>query len=317
MEITNTRILKNLLNIKNIKIFINENLKNYLTFKPENSFCKCLIICNTKKSLLQTLSILKDKHMINCKQVTKHCILGNGSNVLFKNSFYNGYVVKLGKEFKKIDIKKSCNNEVYISVGAGVNLFNLNYFLKTHNLGGLEWSYGIPGTIGGAIIMNAGAFNNEISNFVKKVKIIENGKFKWVTNFNFFYRNSSFKQNKDIIVEVILKVYKSDNASIEKLQKEYFNKRLLTQPHNYPSAGSVFKRIKKNKEFIYPAKLIDNLGLKGVIIGGAEISEKHAGFIINKKNASAKDFIQLSKFIKNKIKENYNLNLVQEVKIIT
>lgn len=319
MEIKDKQILKRLLNIAKLDIFANENLKNYLSFRPENSVCKYLLVCNTENALLSTLRILKNKNTKqNYKKHTaiKHVILSNGTNTLFKDEFYDGYVIKLGKNFKKIKITSSKNGEIYLTVGAGTNLFTLNHFLKLNGIGQMEWSYGIPGSVGGAIIMNAGAFGGEMADIVEKVKIVKNGRIEFVKDFWFDYRNSSFKQNQDIIVEAVLKLKKSTPEEIEKLQKENLAKRLQSQPHTFPSVGSVFKRIIKQNEIIFPAKLIDNLGLKNVKIGGAMVSDKHAGFIVNFSNATAKDFINLTEFVKIQVKEKYNLDLTQEVEII-
>lgn len=313
MEILEKKLLKRLLKISNCDIFVFENLKNYISFRPENSFCKYLLKCHNEKSLIKSLKILQAKsHSFKAK----HIVIGNGSNILFKDNLYDGFVIKLGKQFKNIKILKSEKDCVYLSVGAAVNLFALNHYLKEHSFGGLEWSFGIPGSMGGAVIMNAGAFNNQISNFIERVKVLKRNRFVWTNDFKFEYRNSSFKQNKEIISEVIIKVKKSNKKDIEKLQQEFLNKRFATQPHEYPSAGSVFKRIINGNETIFPAKLIDNLGLKNVKIGGAKISEKHAGFIINSDNATAQNFIDLTKFIKDKVKAEYNLDLTQEVEII-
>ena len=319
MEIKDKEILKRLLNIPKLEIFANENLKNHLSFRPENSTCKYLLVCNTENALISTLRILKNKNTrLNYKNqpAIKHTLLSNGTNTLFKDEFYNGFVVKLGKNFKKIKITSTKGENIYVSVGASTNLFALNHFLKQNDIGGMEWSYGIPGSVGGTIIMNAGAFGGEMSSVVEKVKIITNGKFEWTKDFWFDYRDSSFKQNKYIVVEAILKLKKSNQKDIEKLQKETFSKRLQSQPHDLPSAGSVFKRIIKQNEIIFPAKLIDNLGLKNVKIGGAMVSEKHAGFIVNFANATAKDYIELSEFVKDQVKEKYNLDLTPEVEII-
>lgn len=319
MEITDKNILKRLLNVPYCKFFLNENLKNYLSFKPENSFCKGIIICQNERSLLGVLNILKNK---NSKQNYKnfsqirYIILGNGTNSLFKETFYDGYVIKLGDNFKKIKKVKSENDFIHLSVGAGVNLIVLSQFCKDHELGDFEWAYGIPGSVGGAIIQNAGAFGGEMKDIVEKVKILKDGKFIWTQNFWFSYRNSSFKEDNSIIIETILKFKKSSKSKIENLQKEYLNKRLESQPCNFPSMGSVFKRIINQYELIFPAKLVDNLGLKNVKIGGASVSEKHAGFIINSNNATAQDFIELAKLIETKVKENYNIDLEKEINII-
>lgn len=314
MKIDNKKILLNLLNIKNNEIYLNEDLKNYTTFKLENSLSKGIIVCENENSLLKTLKTLKDKRAFFKQRINsirkEHLILGCGSNIVFKDNFYDDYIIKLGKSFKKIKITKN-----YILVGAGVNLFVLNCFLANNEFCGLEWSYGIPGSVGGAVIMNAGAFGNCFLEFACEVKILRNGKIFWEKNFNFSYRTSSFKENKDIVLAVKLKLKKGNREEILNKQKEFLNKRLATQPQGF-SAGSVFKHVISGGEILYPAKMIDNLGLKGVKIGGAEISTKHAGFIVNNGNATANDVLSLISLIQKEVKEKFDVALEPEIEII-
>lgn len=227
---------------------------------------------------------------------------------------YNYTFIKLGKDFKKIKLKQ-CQDFFLVDVGAGVNIFALNNFLKTNGVSGLEWSYGIPGTVGGAVIMNAGSFGYEFGEFVSAVKVLKNNKAIWVKDFFFDYRNSSFKMSNEIVLECRLKLMKGFSKDIEEKQQNAFNKKKLTQPYSENSAGSVFKHIKIDDKIYYPAKIIDNIGLKGVKIGGAEISEKHSGFIITK-NAKATDVLKLIKFTKKEIKKKTNLVVKEEIIII-
>ena len=318
MKIEDKQLLKALLSVRFNNVFYCENLQYHLTFRPQNSFCKCLIECDTPMALLKTLRILKNPSAHNKKfkqSPIKHYILGNGSNTI-SPELYDGYIVKLGSAFKKIKKLKSNKNCVRLEVGAGVNLFVLNQYLKEKEIGGLEWSFGIPASVGGATIMNAGAFDKEFGSFIESVKILKNGKYVWQNNFSFSYRNSSFKKDNSIVVSVILKLYKSKKGVIENLQTEYLNRRKNTQPYNFASAGSVFKRMQKDGKIIYPAKIIDNLGLKGATIGQAEVSLMHAGFIINRGSATGEDYLALVKKIENEVREKLNLTLEREVEIL-
>ena len=315
MKIDDKKTLSNLLKIPSTEILLNEDLKNHTTFKLSNSFAKGIIVCNTNSSLLKTLKVLKNKNSYSKNSKThlkgkENLILGCGSNVVFKDNFYDNYIIKLGKNFKKIILTKK-----YVEVGAGVNLFVLNKFLLNNSLCGLEWSFGIPGSVGGAVIMNAGAFNHSFLEFALEVKVLCDGKIFWEKNFSFSYRNSSFKENKNIVLAVRLKLEKGKKEDILENQKQYFERRLSSQPQEF-SAGSVFKHVFIDGNILYPAKMIDNLGLKGVKIGDAEISTKHAGFIVNKKNATSTDVLALIDLIEKEVEKNYKVKLQREIEII-
>ena len=260
--------------------------------------CFCYILCKTEKSLKNVIKLLK-KHQKN------YYFLGNGSNTIFENNFYDGFILQFAKN--KIKINKN-----YLKISSDINFFKLHRILMENSLGGLEWAYGIPASVGGAVFMNAGAYNHEISSYVKKVKVFFAGKIFWVKNFWFAYRNSFFQQNNMIILEVVLKLQRSSPENILSLQREYLKKRKLTQPVNFPSAGSVFKR----ENEILPAKIIDELGLKGKKHGGAYVSTKHSGFIVNKKSATSEDYFCLANEIKNIVKEKANISLHFEVKFV-
>ena len=258
---------------------------------------KYFVVVNKTKTLIEIL-----------KRTNKFFILGAGTNLLFQDKIYDGTIIKLGKEFNRFKI-----NENTITVGSGVNLFYLCKILKENGLLGMEFLFGIPGTVGGGIVSNAGAFGKEVANYVKKVKIFDGKRVYWTKNFNFEYRNSSFKKNRQIVLAVQFELEKGSQQEIEKLQQEFWNRRKESQPIGEKSAGSVFKRIYTDKEIIFPAKLIDKLGLKGAKIKDAEVSLKHAGFIVNKNNAKAKDVLKLIKKIKRKVKKENNITLEEEI----
>lgn len=277
-------------------VFFNEPLSSHCSFKIGGT-AKYFVSVNNIKTLTQIFSKTK-----------KVFIVGLGTNMLFSNKFFRGTIVKLGGDFLKTECK---NNKIV--VGAGLSLFFLSRILREKQLGGLEFVFGIPGTVGGAVFMNAGAFGDEIGNYVEKVKVFDGKDVFWTKKFNFSYRNSSFKENNQIILAVKLKLQNSSSNEIFALQKEYMTKRKNSQPYGQPSAGSVFKRIIKQNEILYPAKMIDNLGLKGVKIGDAKISEKHAGFIVNEGNAKFNDVCRLIKKIKKEIKKETGETLEEEI----
>ncbi len=279
-----------------------ETVQYCVDLKQLNSFgiggkTKYLVVANKAKTI---------------KEIAKYTklfyIVGNGTNIVFPDKLYKGTIIKLGKNFSTIKVK---NNKVV--AGASANLFALNNFLKDKELSGLEFTFGIPGSVGGAVFMNAGAFGDEIGNYVTRVKIFDGEKIYWTKNFTFSYRNSTFKQKKYVILFVELTLSKGKKEEIEKRQKEFLEKRKTTQPYGEKSAGSVFKRIEKNGKTFFPAKIIDKLGLKGVKIGSAEISTKHAGFIVNKNSATQKDVKKLIKKVKNKIKRETGFELEEEI----
>ncbi|MEG1751473.1 MAG: UDP-N-acetylmuramate dehydrogenase [Clostridia bacterium] len=264
-------------------------LVNLCTIKVKSSACVC-----TPKCISEIAGIVSI-----CKELKLPIfVLGNGSKVVFTEKFC-GVVISTSK-FDNIKIAdKISEDTVKIFCGAGVKLSKINELCAKNNLSGLEWSFGIPATIGGATYMNAGAFGGEFANVVQSVIVYENGRIKKYKKdeLNFSYRYSSFQKSTGIILEVELLLHKGQN--IFKQQLNFLNQRKNTQPLNVPSCGSVFK---KQQDFI-PAKCIDKLGLKSVKIGGAEISAKHAGFIVNSANAKGSDVLELARFARKKIFE--------------
>lgn len=282
------------------KFLENENLKNYNTYKLE---CTCSYIAfpSTIEELTNLLNILR-------KYKIKWFVLGNGSNVILP-SYYNGVIIKLSN-FNKCKIDG--NN---INVESGYMLNKLANELSSKGYTGMEWATGIPGTVGGSICGNAGAYKSSMSNIIKDVTLLDNNEVITLNNkeLEFNYRDSLLKHRKDLIVlSCNIKLEKGNLEEIKKTIEERTLKRIETQPLDYPSCGSVFR----NPEGLSTGKLIDDLGLKGYQIGGAKISEKHANFIINNNNATSEDIIKLIELIKDKIKKNYDIDLVLEQEII-
>ena len=262
---------------------------------------------NTKNA--PTLKELKLIIKISKQAEVPITVVGNGSNLLVSDDGIRGIVLKI--EFDKIEIEESGK----LKVGSGVKLAFLAQKCLKEKLEGFEFASGIPGTIGGAIRMNAGAHGSEMKDIVKKITCMtRDGKIQVISNeeAKFEYRNSIFSQNDYIILEAEIQLRKGNPEEIRSKMDEYATYRKEKQPIEYPSAGSTFKR---GNDFI-TAKLIDECGLKGYQIGGAQVSEKHAGFIINKGNATAEDVKQLMKYVEEQVYNKFGKKIEPEIEII-
>ena len=292
------------LTIPKDNILYNEDMKKHTTFKIGGP-AECFIKIKTKEELKEILNIAKENKI----PVT---ILGNGSNILVLDGGIEGITLTIQIEY--IDIKQ--NGEKYkIYVGGGYKLSKFAQICLKNEISGFEELSGIPGTIGGAVSMNAGAHGKEMKDIVEKIKCVDiNGNEKEFLNeeANFEYRKSIFKGNSYIVTEVVLNLEKGKKEEIKAKMDEYAQYRKTKQPIEYPSAGSTFKR---GKDYI-TAKLIDDAGLKGYSIGGAVVSTKHSGFVINKGNASAKDVLDLVKYIKDTIEEKFNKQIELEIEVV-
>lgn len=283
------------------KIIKNEIMSKHTSFKvggPADLF----ITVETTEQLKDTIKILKHQNI-------EYKVIGNGSNLLVKDEGYRGAIIK--PSFNSIEIK-----EDIVEVGAGVKNGMLAQKLLQKELTGFEFAAGIPGTIGGAMVMNAGAHGREMKDIVDAVTYYncENYEIETIKKeeCNFEYRNSKFKNSNVIIIKAILKLQKANSIEIKQKMDEYKQFRIEKQPIEYPSAGSTFKR---GTDFI-TAKLIDEAGLKGYTVGGAQVSEKHAGFIINKNNATATDIINLIEEVQKIVYEKFNKKIELEIEII-
>lgn len=292
------------LKISKDKIFYQEPMKKHTTFKIGGP-AECFVKIDRIEELKEILEFANQNNI----PIT---IIGNGSNLLVLDKGIKGITLMI--KLKKIDIQE--NDEVLqITVGAGEKLGKLAQVCLQKEIAGLEELSGIPGTIGGAVRMNAGAHGKEMKNIVKRVKCIDyQGKEKEFVNeeLEFDYRSSIFKKEKYIITEVTLELQKGRKEEIKAKMEEYAAYRREKQPIEYPSAGSTFKR---GADFI-TAKLIDEAGLKGYAIGDAEVSNKHSGFVINKGTATAEDVLSLVECIKNKVYEEFGKKIELEIEII-
>lgn len=284
------------------KFIENVSLKKFTTYKV-GGIAMAIVYPRDTTQLINLLKLLKTRNI-------KYKILGNGSNLLFSDKPYDGILIKLD-EFNKLEL-----NGTNITVGAGYSLMKLAAFATRKSLAGLEFASGIPGTIGGAIFMNAGAYKSDMGYIVKTVKVLTPD-FRIITmtnsELNFHYRTSFLQHNPDFIcLEATISLKKGQKEKLIEVNKDRKQRRLREQPLEYPSAGSVFR----NPEGMASGKLIDDLGLKGLSKGDAQISEKHANFIINRGNAKASDIKELMEFTKNLVKEKYNVDLKIEQEFV-
>ena len=292
--------------IDKANIFINEPLKKHTSFKIGGE-AKILVKLNSIEEIKSVLEIIK-------KYDVPFFVLGNGTNILVKDEGFDGIVLKISID--KIEIEKNSNNTATIIVGAGTTLTKLAIIACKNELSGLEGLSGIPGSIGGAIKMNAGAYGTEIKDVLIETTYIDfEGNIRTIKNeeHNFGYRSSIFKQkNMGIIIESKLELKNGNKDEIERLMEENRQSRREKQPIEFPSAGSTFKR---GSDFI-TAKLIDECGLKGYNIGGAEVSKKHSGFIINSGNATSTDVLELIEHIRKTVKEKFGKEIELEIEIV-
>ena len=295
-------MIRNFTRSNNIEMYEDVSLKKYNTYRLDVK-CDYLVFPKDIDEVVKLISFLKENNY-------KYLVLGNGSNVIFKNNRYNGVVIKLSK-LDKIEFDGD-----KVVVGAGVALSKLANMAINNSLSGLEFSVSIPGEIGASVSMNAGAYNESFSDVFVSAKVLT-PKLEIIdlTNedMDFSYRNSFIKKNKDyIVLEVVLKLKPGNKEEMNAVIEKRFEKRKATQPLEYPSAGSVFR----NPEGMYAGKLIEDANLKGCSIGGAMISDMHANFIVNKDNATGEDIINLINLAKDKVKENNNIDLYLEQVII-
>lgn len=233
-------------------------------------------------------------------------VIGNGSNLLVSDKGIEGIVVSTLKIKEVILI-----DETTVFAAAGASLTAVCLFAKEHSLSGLEFAYGIPGSVGGALYMNAGAYGGEMSQVVKSAESISDGKMitRETDELDLSYRHSVYTDSGEIITGVTFSLKKGDKAEITEQMETLMSKRKTSQPLDYPSGGSTFKR----PEGYFAAALIDECGLKGLSVGGAEVSRKHAGFVINRDNATCKDVLELIEKIKAEVFAKKGVRLETEV----
>lgn len=284
------------------RIETNVSLKKYTTYRVGGNAI-CIVYPKNVECLIKLMRFINHYGI-------KYKMLGNGSNLIFSDKLYDGILIKLD-EFDNIDIYGS-----KIKVGAGYSLMKLSRVAMKNSLTGLEFAAGIPGTVGGAIFMNAGAYKSDMGYIVQSIKVLTPD-LKVVEfenkELNFHYRTSFLKTHPGYIcLEAIIRLEKGSKEAIEEVMKNRLKRRVESQPLNYPSAGSVFR----NPNDMFAGQLIEQAGLKGMKQGGAMISDKHANFIINVGNATGEDVRNLILYTQNKIKEKYNVDLKLEQEFV-
>ena len=283
-------------------VYENVDLSLYTTYKIK-AIGKVLVVPNDIDCLKKLINYIK-KNNLNYK------ILGNGSNLIFVNDFYDGILIKLDK-FNSLSF-----NDCLIDVGAGYNLMKLALKCSMMGLSGLEFATGIPGSVGGSVYMNAGAYNSDISSVLVSAMILtpdldvvkyEN------SDFDFSYRTSILQSSPGFVcLSAVFKLSHGNKDEIMELVNNRRERRFSSQPLEFPSAGSVFR----NPVDDYAGRLIEEIGYKGKRIGGAQVSEKHANFIINVGGATGNDVCSLINDIKKSVKEKYDIDLKVEQEFV-
>lgn len=291
---------------------INENLGEFFYDEPmrnHTSFClggpaKLLIKPKDEETLIEILREIK-------KNNYNFYILGNCTNIIVKDKGFDGIIIKLKNKLK--DLKKVSDTEIY--AGAGVSLKKVSEFAMENSLTGLEFAHGIPGSLGGGVVMNAGAYDGEMKNVIKSVRLLdENFKVIEVScqDMNFSYRHSLVQERDLVVLGATFSLSNCNKDDIREKYEEFDKRRADKQPLDLPSAGSTFKR----PTGYFAGKLIDDSGLRGFTHNGAGISEKHCGFVVNKNNATAKDVLETIEIVQKVVHDKFGVNLEREVKII-
>lgn len=287
---------------ENIKF--QEPMKNHVSFRIGGP-ADCLIAVQTEEQLKEVL-LFADFHQIPLT------ILGNGTNVLVSDQGISGITLQI--KLTGVEVKKE-EDAAFISVASGEKLIPLAYQMANQGIAGLECFSGIPGTIGGAIRMNAGAYGKEMKDIVQSIVTLDakgNKHIYSVEDAQFAYRHSLFQTKEEIIIKASLKLGYGKTEEIKQQMQTYADERKQKQPLEFPSAGSTFKR---GDGFI-TAALIDGAGLKGMKLGEAQVSEKHAGFIINKGNATAEEVLQLTKRVQEQVEKQFGKKIELEIELI-
>ncbi|MFG6338374.1 MAG: UDP-N-acetylmuramate dehydrogenase [Lachnospiraceae bacterium] len=281
------------------RLLFHEPMSRHTTFRVGGE-AECMAVVESKEELSQLVSYLG-------RIEQDYFVLGNGSNLLVGDKGYRGIIVKLGPRLSAVGVEKN-----HIAAGAGVLLSKVAYAARDAGLSGLEFAAGIPGSIGGAIVMNAGAYGGEMKQVVQMVRVMDKeGEILTLDNdtMEFGYRTSIIRDRPFIVLGVVLKLTPGNKEEISAKMEELMKQRKSKQPLEYPSAGSTFKR----PEGYYAGKLIMDAGLRGYRIGGAQVSEKHCGFVINAGGASAADIREVIEEVQERVKDRFHVRLEPEV----
>lgn len=283
------------------EIKIDENMSNHIHFKVGGPV-DILLIPSKVNQVVETLKICKNENI-------PYFIIGNGSNLLVKDGGIRGVVIKLSN-LLFIEVKDNT-----IKASSGTLLEDVSKKAVENSLTGFEFACGIPGSVGGAVFMNAGAYDGEIKNVIKEAEVLDrDGNIMVLSKkeLELGYRTSKVMKDNLLVLSATFELTKGDKEKIQERVNELTEKRESKQPLEYPSAGSTFKR----PEGYFAGKLIQDAGLKGASVGGAAVSEKHSGFVINKDGATAEDVLNLIAHVQNEVKKQFGVELHTEVRII-
>ena len=292
--------LLNIIDENNIKI--DEPMSKHISFKVGGP-ADILVRPNTEEELLEIVKLIK-------KENIPYLVIGNGSNLLVKDGGIRGIVIELSDNFSNFEIK---GEKVYIQSGALLSI--VGKAVLREELKGFEFAAGIPGTLGGALAMNAGAYGGEMKHIVESVRLMDmDGNIFELSNeeMKFDYRKSILTKENYIVLSAIIKLEKGNYDEIKAVMVDFTQRRVTKQPLSLPSAGSTFKRPVGN----FAGKLIEDSGLKGLTLRGAQVSDKHCGFVVNLGNATAKDLLDLMYVVKSTVNAKYGVMLEEEVKIL-
>ncbi|MGL5716288.1 MAG: UDP-N-acetylmuramate dehydrogenase [Paraclostridium sp.] len=296
-------IYSSLLNIlQKEDVLMDESMSKHTSFKVGGPV-DFLVKPRNEEQIKEVIGLAKNENI-------PYLILGNGSNLLVRDGGIRGIVVKIADNFNEFNIENTT-----VTAQSGAMLSFMGKAIMRNNLGGFEFAAGIPGTLGGAIAMNAGAYGGEMKDIVTSVRLLDtDGNIIELSNeeMQFTYRKSILSSKDYIVLSARIELKEGNYEEIRDIMKDLTNKRVTKQPLNLPSAGSTFKR----PEGYFAAKLIEDSGLKGLTLRGAQVSDKHCGFIVNLGNATAKDILDLIYVVKSTVSSKFGVNLEEEVKIL-
>ena len=296
-------VYKHLLNILDEKdIKLDEPMKKHISFRVGGP-ADILVKPRTEEQIKNIIDFAK-------KENIPYIVKGNGSNLLVRDGGIRGIVIEITDNFNSYEIE-----DKIIKVQSGALLSIIGRAALKQNLKGFEFAAGIPGTIGGALAMNAGAYGGEMKDIVKSVRLMDtDGNIFNFSNedMQFGYRKSVLSKSDYIVLDAEIELEKGDYEEIKEMMKDFSNRRITKQPLNLPSAGSTFKR----PEGYFAAKLIDDSGLRGLTLRNAQVSDKHCGFVVNLGDAKASDILDLMYVVKSTVKNKFGVTLEEEVKIL-
>lgn len=280
----------------------NESMAKHCTFRCGGE-AEIYIVPGTVEDLVQVIAVCKESDY-------PYMVIGNGSNILVRDEGYKGAIIEINNRISSIDV---IGEEIIADAGAKLSAVAIAAY--ENDLAGFEFAHGIPGNVGGAVVMNAGAYGGEMKDVIKWVKVLNNNneveKIE-AKDLELGYRTSVIAKKGMVVLQMCIELQIGSAGEIGEMMQILMEKRRFKQPLEYPSAGSTFKR----PEGYFAGKLIEDAGLRGYRVGGAMVSEKHCGFVINYDNAAATDILKLIKDVQDKVKEHSGVTLEPEVKII-